>query len=450
MIAASGPDALASGYVSVLAASTVRTVGAVIAVLAVVGLVVYVLANYLSGRAEVGSEIELAPNRKPYYDDDQLEGRKLTRTLFSGMALLGVLAVGLPLYWLAEPGRQEGAVDGYLDTFESRGLEQYEEGSQCVNCHGSEGVGGQAPYTILDGDGNFVAQVNWRAPALNTVLLRFSRDEVYQIIDFGRPGTPMPAWGAQGGGPRSEQEIENIIDYLAEIQLTSEQAQREAQVELAVELGLLSEDQKDDDEAIDAALGQIDYEDPATGEAAFNLGQESGFAGGAYACARCHTAGWSIITGGEGAVQPPSADVDSYVDYVAGAGSLAPPLTNLVPRQFASVDALAEFVTTGSEVGIGYGNRGQGSGRMPGFGDDPNTEEIPDDGMIPREIICAIARYETTLQGGDEPLDEVTTTTSTTTTTTTQPDAEEEAEEEEAPAEPAFCDPEAQAEESQG
>jgi len=418
---------------TVLAASTVRTVGAVIAVLALIGFVVYVVVNLRSGRAEIGSEIELAPNRKPYYDDEQLETTKLTRTLFSGMALLGVVAVGLPLYWLAEPGREEGAVDGFLNTFEARGLEQYETGSQCVDCHGSEGV----------------AQVNWRAPALDTVLLRYSRDEVYQIIEFGRPGTPMPAWGEGGGGPRSEQEIDNLIDYLAEVQLTSEEAQHAAQVELAVELDLLSEDDRDDDAAVEDALAEIDYEDVATGEAAFNLGQTSGFAGGAYACARCHTAGWSIITGGDDAVQPPDADLAPYVDYLPGSGRLGPPLSHLVPRQFATVDELAEFVGLGTVEGIGYGTSGQGSGKMPGFGDDPNTEEVADDGMLPREMICAIASYENTLRGGDEPADEVpttTSTTSTTTTTTTQPEAQDEAEAEEPAAPlPAFCDPDAAA-----
>jgi mono/diheme cytochrome c family protein len=448
MTLASSPVAAAAG--PLLAASTVRAVGAVIAVLAVIGFVVYLIANYLSARGEVGSEIELAPNRKPYYDDDELESRKLNRTLFSGMALLGVIAIGLPLYWLAEPGRQSGAEDGFLDTFEGRGLEQYETGSQCVNCHGSEGVGGQASYTILDNGGQFVAQVNWRAPALDTVLLRYSRDEVYQIITYGRPNTPMPAWGAEGGGPRSEQEIENIIDYLASIQLTSEEAQRQAQIELATSLGLLNEDEASDPEAVDAALAEIDYEDPATGEAAFNLGRTSGLAGGAYACGRCHTAGWSIITEGDDAVQPAGADITPYVSYEPGAGSFAPPLADLIPRQFASVDELAEFISIGSEEGIAYGNRGQGTGRMPGFGDNPNTGTVPDDGMLPREIICAIARYETTLRGGDEPLEEVpTTTTTSSTTTTTEPGAEADAEDGEGEdgegedgqaAEPAFCE----------
>jgi mono/diheme cytochrome c family protein len=435
---------------TVLAMSTVQAVGAVIFVLALIGFAIYALANLRAGHDEVGSEVDLAPNRKPYYDDDELESTKLNRTLASGVALLGVVAVGLPLYWLSEPGRQEGAEANSLRIFEGRGLETYETGAQCVNCHGPDGSGGQAPFTILDEAGGFVASVNWRAPALDTVLLRYDRDEVTSIIDFGRPGTPMPAWGAGGGGPLSEQQIENLVDYLASIQLGSDDAQREAEVALATELGLLDEQGRGDAAAEDAAIAQIDYDDLATGAAAFDLGEESGVGAGAYACARCHTRGWSIITDGEDAIQPTGADIDDVVDYLPGSGSYGPALDELVPRQFLTVDELAEFVSLGNEDGVGYGNTGQGDGMMPGFGDNPNTPELADDGMMPREMICAIARYESTLRGDDPPADTEPTTDPTTTTTTTAPtDGDEGAgdegagEEEPSAADAAFCSDEA-------
>ena len=427
---------------TVVAMSTVQSVGAVIFVLALIGLVIYGLTNLRSGHEEIGSEVDLAPNRKPYYDDDQLETTKLNRTLASGVALLGVVAVGLPLYWLNEPSRQKGAEENSLRTFEGRGAETFETGSQCVNCHGPDGSGGQAPFTILDDSGAFVAKVNWRAPALNTVLLRFDRDEVHKIIEFGRPGTPMPAWGAGGGGPLSEQQIDDVVDYLASVQVSSDDAQRDAKIGLAIELGLLADADKDDDAKVDAAIAQIDYDDLATGAAAFNLGRESGVGSGAYACARCHTRGWSIITGPDDAIQPAGADVSDIIDYLPGSGSYGPSLDELVPRQFFTVDELAEFVSLGNEDGIGYGNVGQGDGMMPGFGDDPNTPEAADDGMMPREMICAIARYESTLRGDDPPSDSVPTTVATTTTTTTAPPGGDAAEES-SPPEPPFCSDEA-------
>ncbi|HMG41265.1 MAG TPA: c-type cytochrome [Acidimicrobiales bacterium] len=430
---------------TVLAASTVQAVGAVIAVLTTIGFVAYVIANLRAGRDEVGSEIELAPNRKPYYDDEQLETTKLNRTLASGVVLLGIVAVGLPLYWLAEPGRQEGAEADMLRKFTDRGLEQYEEGSQCANCHGPEGTGGQAPYTLFDANGGFVANLQWRAPALNTVLLRFSRDEVFNIITYGRPGTPMVGWGAEGGGPRTTQEIENVIDYLASVQLSSEESQEAVAAELVADLGLLQGDDLEDPEKVAEAAKNIDYDSLATGEALFNLGRETGFASGAYACGRCHTRGWSMITEGDGAVEPASAGalLGPYTDYHDGSGGgIAPPLDDLLPRKFASVDELAEFVSLGSIDGLGFGIGGQGSGRMPGFGDDPNTEAVADDGQYTREMVCAVARYAATLQGNQEPLPEVPTTVAPPPTTTTTVADGEDAEESAAPT-PPFCSDEA-------
>jgi mono/diheme cytochrome c family protein len=377
--------------VTVLAASTVTVVGAVIVAVILIGFVVYVAVNIRTGRAEAGSEIELAPNRKPYLDDEELETSKLDRTLRWALIALVVVGVGLPLYWLNEPSRQSGAVEGFQSKFVSRGEEIYTEGSQCENCHGPDGTGGQAPFTITDADNRFVAQVNWRAPALNTVLLRFSRDEVTFVINYGRPFSPMPGWGASvNKGPLNEQQISNVVDYLDSIQLSPEEAQREAQVALAEKLGLINEGESDD-AVIDAALAQIDYQDPETGKALFNLD----VAGGAYACARCHTRGWSIIPD---SVEPPNADLSDYAGFPDGSGALGPNLTGgLVPRQFASVEELALFVSTGSVDGEAYGNNGIGSGKMPGFGDNPNTENVENDGMMTQEMIEAIARYEASL-----------------------------------------------------
>src|SRR5690606_19060102 len=330
------------------------------------GLLVYALANIRAGRAEAGSEIELAPNRKPYYDDDELETTKLNRTLRWAMLLLIVVAVGVPLYWLNEPGRMSGAKENYQATVIKRGEQLYTEGPQCQNCHGPEGSGGTAPFTLTGDEGEFVAQVNWRAPALDTVLLRFTRDEFKYIVEKGRPGTPMPGWSAAAGtGALTEQQIDNIVDYLESVQLTPEESQQQAAEALAVRLGLVEEGASDDEMA--EALEQIDYDDPATGEALFNLD----VAGGAYACARCHTKGWSILTG-EGDVQPEDADLSAHVGFPDASGALGPNLTGgLVPRQFATVEALAEFIATGSTDGEAYGNTGIGSGKMPGFGDNP-------------------------------------------------------------------------------
>ena len=371
---------------TLFAASTVQAIGIVIAVLAVLVVVVYAATNVRAGREEVGAELELAANLKPYYDDDVLETKKLDRALTAGLAGLVLVGVGLPAYWLAEPGRQEGAEKEFARIAVSRGEELYTTGAQCNACHGPDGVGGVAPHTILDDDNEFVAQVNWLAPALNTAALRYDEEELYYILEYGRPYSPMPAWGAGGGGPLTEQQLENIIAYLQSITISHEDSVGAVETQLRTQLGL-GED------------AEIDYTDLATGEALFNLGKEDAFAGGAYACARCHTRGWSIQTA---SAAPADADLDLYVDYEDGSGAYGPQLRNgIIPRQFASVEGLTEFLTLGAERGVPYGLNGlSGDGMMPGFGDNPNTEEDPEDGMLTLDMVTAIARYVESLEDG--------------------------------------------------
>src|SRR5262245_23209807 len=117
-------------------ATTFSNIGWTIAVVTIVGALIALFVNARSARPEVGSEIELAPNRKPYYEDDELETTRLDRTLVLGLLFLGAIAVALPLYWLYEPARQEGAVEQFDETFVARGLVVYETTAKCVECHG--------------------------------------------------------------------------------------------------------------------------------------------------------------------------------------------------------------------------------------------------------------------------------------------------------------------------
>ena len=374
---------------AVLAASTVRNIGIVISVIVGIGFIAYGVINIRSGRREIGSEIELAPNRKPYYDDEQLEGPRLDRALATGIVMLGVVALALPLYWLNEPGRQTDAVATFDETRIDRGARLFatteDGGYNCAGCHGAEGVGGQAAYTISEEDGSFVATANWRAPALNTVLSRFSKEELTYVLVYGRPFSPMPAWGAEGGGPLTTQQIEDLVRYIESIQLTSDEARGEVEKALRDELGLGQDE-------------EIDYQDPEVGEALFNLGEDSGTAAGAYSCARCHTRGWSIIP----PIEPADAPVEPFTDFPDGEGALGPNLRNpLVPRQFGTWAEMLDFVIAGSVEGEQYGRNGQGSGKMPGFGDNPNTEEADDDGMMSDDMVAAIVCYEATFEAED-------------------------------------------------
>ena len=300
----------------------------------------------------LGMALLAARRRKPeppanlteYYDDATLEGPKLERFLGAAVLFSAVLAASLPVYWLLEPARQSGMDSDFLADSVERGKERFARvatpGSEilpleCARCHGDKAEGGAATYVhIPDEPGEVTKTVQWTAPSLDDVLLRFSPDEVAQIITYGRPGTPMPAWGLAGGGPLPKQPVDDLVSYLQSIQIKPDAAKKRSAERLAA----------------------LKAENPnlSDGEGLFNIN-----------CARCHTKGWSY-----GDPKVPG-----------GGGAFGPNLTNGVEmRQFPEVaDGLkkhTEFVTTGSDFQKQYGLQGIGSGRMPGFGGILSAEQI--------------------------------------------------------------------------
>ncbi len=384
-------------------ASTQRSVGLVLFPLLALALFAYLLVNIRRARPEVGNEIELAPNKKPYYTDEDLEGPRLDRFLTMALVLLAVVAIGLPLYWLAEPGRQSGAITAGERTFAKRGTTLFE--ANCVSCHASGGSGGVASFILSNKDGTYAADVSWKAPALNNVLLRFSRDEVKYVLDHGRAPSPMQPWSTVGGGAMNEQQIKNLIDYLQSVTITSEQARdqidkglvdrikkeravqirQDNRLEGAEEVGKLLEA---DAAAIDAAFAEepsqvaaiAKLEGVSESDAKIRLGEllfNNEAAAGSYSCARCHTAGWSY-----GEPRP------------TGSGALGPKLYN-VDDKFRDDADFADFLTKGCDVGKAYGAIAPDgsfaqckSGMMPAFGQ-----------TLTQDQIAAVVAYVATLDG---------------------------------------------------
>jgi len=185
-----------------------------------------------------------------------------------------------------------------------------------------KGIGGSASYTLSD-PANPTApprQVQWLAPALNTVMLRYRPEEVKTIITYGRAGTPMPPWGVAGGGALNDQQIEDLISYLDSIKLKPAEVMKKA---------------------------QADY-----GNDGAKIFEGS--------CARCHTLGFSYGDPG-----------------VAGGGAFGPNLTGgSTTRQFPTQALHIEWVTNTAAVGQKYGVRGISKGYMPFFGQMLTPEQI--------------------------------------------------------------------------
>jgi len=274
-------------------AATTTNIAWIILAIVLVGWVLYGLFNIRSSRRELGSEIELAANRKVYYDDEILEGKKIERTQLLGLAFLAIITVSLPLYWVLEPGRQEGATRGFDRRFASWGSKLFastaDGGFNCAGCHGGmKGIGGSAPFAITDVKTGEVKSVTWKAPAINNVYHRFSEAEVRFILEYGRPFSPMSPWGLVGGGPMNEQQIDNLIVYMRTIQVPRENCDNPNDDARTCIGGTMPAAAQEEFQAEAVRLVKSGaYK--SVGEALFNLDLN----GGAYSCARCHTKGWS-------------------------------------------------------------------------------------------------------------------------------------------------------------
>jgi mono/diheme cytochrome c family protein len=318
---------------------------------------------------------------------------------------------------------------------------------QCAKCHGDKGVGGSVQTTYdPDGEGGIpLQQVVWKAPALNTELLRFSEQEVHDIITYGRPGTPMQAWGIAGGGPKNEQAINDLVAYIKSIQLTPDQAQAEAQkaledarkaaaqqVEQAqADLKTAQDDAKTADDnlqkvladpkstakqksdaqkAADAAPDNVqaaqDALDWAIAWQKFRGNVTDGQLLFEINCARCHTKGWSPFdpsqVNGTDILGPPGGGGVTGFNLRDGSEK------RRFPGDTGEQDQI-DFVTNGSENEVAYGVGGLGSGKMPGFGK-----------MLTKDMIKLIVEYERNVIDStnyDVPFESSTGSTTTTTTT---------------------------------
>jgi mono/diheme cytochrome c family protein len=124
----------------------------------------------------------------------------LALLILSGSLLFG--------YSIVEPRRQEEALRRQEAIAISRGIETYT--TNCMGCHGIDGTGAVVPGT----------NPPLVAPALNRPDLRpdpgdkEAFDQTYELVNTtihrGRPGTPMPAWGRQDGGPLLDEQIHEL------------------------------------------------------------------------------------------------------------------------------------------------------------------------------------------------------------------------------------------------
>lgn len=178
--------------------------------LAALGVIVLLLVNASRGRKTIE---DIAPGLRPGYSDEELERKVLERYMGWGILLTIFFAIFLPVYWMREPSRLTTATQAATVQNYERGERLYID--NCSLCHGADAEGGGAASTYDPSD-------SWPAPNLTTIEGRYEgtpvaadiRDYIVTTIHRGRPGTPMPAWGAEYGGPLTDQQVEDIADWI--------------------------------------------------------------------------------------------------------------------------------------------------------------------------------------------------------------------------------------------
>ena len=344
-----------------LAASTERSIAIVLLAIVVVGWAIYVFVNIRQAKAEIGSEIELAPNRGNMPDDEELEGSRLEKVQAFGVLMLLIMALVLPIYWMLEGGRRSGAETSFSEAAVSRGA-AVAAAAECTDCHGADLGGARFAPVVLDighqfsDKESFIINTTWEAPSLDDVFTRFDTDaetldevsEVRQIIVYGRG--VMPAWGLEGGGPYNDQQIDDLVAWLWDARIGKE---AEANAEEGV---VINPDANARATArFEAARASDVYAEASDGKILFDLH-----------CARCHTPRWP----GRGSAQlPNNGGTVEVLPGPDGAGRYGPALDSVsLERLFPDIEDHISFVSEGAADDVAFGEFARlGNYGMPGF-----------------------------------------------------------------------------------
>jgi mono/diheme cytochrome c family protein len=407
--------------------------------LLIAGFLGFVIYRVVSLRRN--PEAKRPDNLTPFFEDDVLEGAHLERALGVALIALVVAVVGLLGYFIWEPFRAADAGEGFKEQSIDRGAvlfansqsEHYDSTKSllCADCHGVDGGGGSANFVIKSEDPRCKSdqtvdaklaeeqpyclphQVTWAAPNLQVASLKYDRAQLTQIITYGRPGTPMPAWGVLSGkGALQEQSIRDLVNYVESLGTTPDKAQAAAAKELqkcdrAACVGQKTLDDPEVQAAADkwvvdaqagldeaqALLANASVADVATYTKLVQEKQETLDVAKAWQqttqsategellfmnnCARCHTRGWSYFD----PTDPNPEGTDGTVaPGVMGGGAYGPNLTEGdVNNQFPPPNGeaeLFEWIAAGVPANQQYGIRGISSGRMPHFGATLTKEQI--------------------------------------------------------------------------
>lgn len=117
------------------------------------------------------------------------------RWQMTGVAVFLLLVLAFPVYRLTENGRLSDALSSERSAQIAAGHQLWS--LNCAMCHGTQGEGSDAP-------------------ALNSqeFLKSVSDEQMHGIVSGGIPGSAMPAWLDEYGGPLTDQQIAAVVAYV--------------------------------------------------------------------------------------------------------------------------------------------------------------------------------------------------------------------------------------------
>lgn len=180
-------------------------------IIAVAALAVVIFLSVSANRKRKAIE-DVPPAMRPAYSDEQLETKIFERYQAWGLIMTLFFAVFFPVYYFNESNRLEAETQDFFVASVVRGEDNYTQ--FCSKCHGPEAKGGAAPSPYGKG--------TWPAPDLTTIAKRYEDNKnitdievfVRTTIERGRPGTPMPTWGAGFGGSLNDQQIDDMVNWI--------------------------------------------------------------------------------------------------------------------------------------------------------------------------------------------------------------------------------------------
>ncbi len=127
--------------------------------------------------------------------EDPVVVRQSQRWKWVGTLMILLLVVAFPVYKAVESSRRVDALRSQDAALIGSGLQLW--GLNCAACHGLNGQGVSAP-------------------ALNSqeFFQGTSDEQIAGIIRGGVPGTAMPAWWNEYGGPLTDQQITEVVAYI--------------------------------------------------------------------------------------------------------------------------------------------------------------------------------------------------------------------------------------------